>query len=82
MSRKRNPEYDRRDLQFVHACEKCNRAHRCSFKTSLEGPEAVCKRLVEDGTYNCESCVRRNLSGGCTFVCVFFVEKHRVVALQ
>lgn len=71
MSRTRNPEYDKRDLMFAHSCESCARASRCDFKTSLEGPEAVCRQLIEFGTYNCESCIRRNRNGGCTFVCVF-----------
>lgn len=73
MSRPRNPEYEKRDLAFVHTCEVCSRTNRCDFKTSLEGPEGVCKRLIEEGTYNCESCIRRNIGGGCTFSCVFFV---------
>lgn len=75
MSRHRNPEYEKRDLAFVHTCEVCSRTNRCDFKTSLEGPEGVCKRLIEDGTYNCESCIRRNIGGGCTFSCVFFVKQ-------
>ena len=79
MSRARNPEYDKRDLAFVHSCEDCARASRCSFKTSLEGPEAVCRQLIEFGTYNCESCIRRNRNGGCTFDCVFRRPKPVVV---
>ena len=82
MSRKRNPEYDRRDLKFVHSCEVCRRSGRCLFKTSEEGPEAVCVELIEHGTYNCESCVRRNLHGGCVFKCVFFTRKEAVVAVS
>lgn len=75
MSRRRNPMYDKRDLLFVRFCEKCRRAERCTFTSSDEGPEAVCFELVEIGTYNCESCVRRNLHGGCRFKCVFFRPK-------
>ena len=79
MSRQRNPEYDKRDLKFAHSCESCGRAHRCDFKTSLEGPEAVCRQLIEFGTYNCESCIRRNRNGGCTFACVFHRAKTVIV---
>lgn len=75
MSRVRNPEYDRRDLMFVHACEKCARANRCMFKTSPEGPEEVCDQLVNGGTYHCESCIRHRIGGQCHFKCVFFREK-------
>lgn len=75
MSRPRNPEFDRRDLAFVHTCEKCARAKRCTFKTSLEGPEGVCQQLINGGTYNCESCIRHKIGGQCHFKCVFFREK-------
>ena len=70
--RTRNPEYERRDALFSEACKTCSRTSRCSFVTSLEGPEAVCKQLIEGGTYNCESCIRRNRHGGCVFTCCFF----------
>ena len=81
--RTQNPEYARRDLLFVHACEKCRRASRCTFRTSQEGPEEVCRQLIEGGTYNCESCLRRSnkdctrykLHGVCVFDCVFFIAK-------
>lgn len=75
MSKQRNPEYDNRDLLFVHTCEKCSRAWRCSFKTSPEGPEAVCQQLIAGGTYHCESCIRHKVGGGCHFECVFFHAK-------
>lgn len=74
MRKERNPEYDKRDLKFVHSCEKCSRTSHCSFKTSPEGPEEVCWQLIEGGTYNCESCIRYMKNGGCTFRCVFFKE--------
>jgi len=79
MRKCRSPEFDRRDLAFVHACEKCARASQCAFKTSPEGPEEVCWQLIEGGTYNCESCVRHNIGGGCHFKCVFFREPMFVV---
>ena len=75
MTKPRNPEYDKRDLLFVHACEKCARAFRCSFKSSKEGPESVCRQLIEFGTYNCESCLRGKNTVACTFSCTFFVQK-------
>lgn len=78
--RPRNPEYEKRDLLFAHSCEKCGRAHRCSFKSSPEGPEEVCWQLIEGGTYNCESCIRYNKNGGCTFKCVFYRLKIAIVA--
>lgn len=81
----RNPEYDRRDLMFVHACETCARERRCSFRQSPEGPEAVCVRLIEGGTYNCESCVRRMKGPNhtqCSFQCTFHVAKPPVVAVS
>ncbi len=68
----RDPEYDVRDAKFAAACANCARQRRCSFKDSLEGPEAVCKVLVERGTYNCESCLRYKRYGGCVFECCFF----------
>jgi hypothetical protein len=74
MRKDRNPEFFKRDLIFAHACEKCARASRCAFKTSPEGPEEVCWQLVIGGTYNCESCVRHNINGGCTFKCIFAKE--------
>lgn len=72
MNKKRSPEFDKRDLLFAHSCEVCGRAGHCSFKTSPEGPEEVCWQLIIDGTYNCESCVRYMIGGGCHFECVFF----------
>lgn len=75
MNKARNPEYNKRDLMFAHACEKCGRARWCAFKTSPEGPEEVCQQLIEGGTYNCESCIRYMKNGGCTFRCVFFRPK-------
>lgn len=82
MSRPRSPEYVKRDLLFVHACELCARAGRCSFKTSQEGPEEVCRQLIVFGTERCEVCIRRNTNGGCHFVCVFFRKRADVVALS
>ena len=75
MNKKRSSEYDKRDLMFAHSCEKCSRARWCAFKTSPEGPEEVCRQLIEGGTYNCESCIRYMKNGGCTFQCVFFRPK-------
>lgn len=73
MRKGRNPEYDRRDLMFVHQCEICSRANRCSFKDSVEGPENVCKQLIEGGISSCEYCLRRKLGGHvCKFECCFF----------
>ena len=80
MKKDRNPEYDRRDALFREACGTCSRTSRCSFPGSLEGPEAVCRQLIQLGTYNCESCVRRNKNGGCTFACVFRIKKDSLVA--
>ena len=48
----------------------------------MEGPEAVCKQLIEFGTYNCESCLRGKTTPGCQFVCCFFVQKVAVVAVS
>jgi len=79
--RKRNPEYDKRDLIFAHSCEQCKRANRCTFKTSMEGPEEVCGQLIVQGTYSCEVCIRRGTNGGCTFRCVFFKPIVDVVAV-
>jgi hypothetical protein len=72
MSRVRNPEYDVRDRQFAELCAKCSRRDRCAFKDEPEGAESVCMRLIEGGTYNCESCIRRNIGGGCVVECCFF----------
>lgn len=69
----RNPEYDKRDKLFAKDCASCAKASRCTFRTSLEGPEAVCEQLIVHGTYNCESCIRRGKHGGCKFSCVFFI---------
>ena len=79
MRKDRRPEYDHRDELFKAACNSCSRAKRCSFCTSPEGPEAVCRQLIEGGTYNCESCLRRKTTcGKCTFECVFFRPKSAV----
>ena len=79
MSRRRNAEYEKRDLLFVHTCETCARAYRCIFKTSQDGPEAVCRQLIEFGNCTCEYCVRRNRERGCVFACVFYVAKPKPV---
>lgn len=73
MRKDRNPEYNNRDLLFAHTCELCARANRCSFIRSLEGPEAVCVRLVQCGKQNCEVCLRTLKT--CDFKCCFFVQK-------
>ena len=80
MSRHRSAEYDKRDLLFVHTCETCARASRCTFKSSPEGPEAVCRQLIEFGNCTCEYCVRRNRDRGCVFTCVFYVPKPKAAA--
>ena len=75
MNKCRNPQYDVRDGLFAKACAACARVRRCSLKDSLEGPEACCEQLVSFGSYNCESCIRRGIGGGCHFRCVFFRQK-------
>lgn len=71
--RKRNPEYDRRDRLFKEMCDNCARKRRCTFWRSPEGPEAVCKQLVERGTYSCEVCLRCKATNGvCAFECCFY----------
>jgi len=73
MSRTRNPEYDKRDAIFKKTCDSCLRKRRCTFWNSPEGAEAVCTVLVEQGVYNCEVCLRRNVTGGgCKFKCCFY----------
>ena len=78
MNPKRKAEYEVRDRLFEAACNKCARKRWCSFRDPVigvgppegaGGPEAVCKQLIEGGTYNCESCLR---SRKCCFVCSFF----------
>lgn len=72
MSRKRDPEYDVRDRNFAESCSLCARSARCTFKDESDGPESVCRHLIIDGTYNCESCLRNKVYGGCDFHCCFF----------
>ena len=73
MKKQRNPEYDHRDALFKKACSTCSRRKRCSFCTSPEGPEAVCKQLVLGGLNSCEACLRRKADDGvCKFSCIFY----------
>lgn len=73
MRKDRNPEYDVRDAMFKAMCDSCYRANRCMFRTSPEGPEEVCLQLIEGGTYDCESCLRRKADNGkCDFKCCFY----------
>lgn len=67
----RNPQYDVRDALFKEMCSSCMRARRCSFRDKPDGPECVCKQLVEIGKEDCEVCLRRD--GKCSFKCCFFV---------
>lgn len=72
MARKRDPEYDVRDAKFAALCGSCARARNCSFKDDSDGAESVCTHLILDGTYNCESCLRYKVYGGCDLHCCFY----------
>lgn len=81
MRKDRNTEYFVRDNLFKATCNACLRKHRCTFCDMTDGPEQVCEQLIEGGTYNCWSCLRRtgeelgDMAGKCDFKCCFFVAK-------
>lgn len=66
----RSSQYDVRDEMFKETCSRCMRARRCSFRGKPDGPECVCRQLVEIGKEDCEVCLRRG--GKCNFECCFF----------